>query len=443
MTLPAHRSVASPIQEPPRYASYPTASRFGEDVGAERFDDWLAALPPGAAVALHLHVPFCRRLCRFCCCRTQAVNRLGPLEAYLAALHGEIERAARRLPAGVRVVEVHWLGGSPTILTPAMMRELDRHVRGALPVAKGAGLTAEIEPHGVDAERLEALLGAGLRRARLGLQDFAPRVQRAIDREQDAGRVAATVAALRGRGVAIDADLLYGLPLQDRASVEATCAVVAALAPERVGLVGYAHVPWMAKRQRAICEDSLPGLRARRAQFFAAAAALRRAGYVRCGLDHFARPGDALAEAAAARALRRDLLGYCERAPDAVIGLGAASISRFAQGYVQNVAGTGAYMARIAAGGGAGVRGAALRLEDRVRARAIEMLLCERAVDLGRLVATFGDFARVIEPDLDRAAERFAGRTRRMASGLSVDDDGPLLARAVAHMLDARAARAA
>ncbi len=283
-----------PDAHPPRYLGFPTAARFRPDVGAAQADDWLGALPRGSTLELHVHVPFCLRLCRFCCCRTQAARDAGALAAYVAALGAEASRVAGRLPEGAMVTEMHWFGGSPTILTPTLIRALDARIRAALPLAPGAPLSVEIEPHGVDPARLDALFEAGLTCARLGLQDFDLGVQRAIGREQDPARVAATFAALRARGVSgVAAELLYGLPLQDRASLLATCARLLALAPDRVTLVGYAHMPWMAKRQRSIPEASLPDAAARRDQFVAAVGAIRRAGYARCGVDQFALPGDA------------------------------------------------------------------------------------------------------------------------------------------------------
>lgn len=417
---------------PPRYGCYPTVSRFRPDVADAAFRSWCAALAPGSRLSLSLHVPYCERLCRFCCCRTQAVRSPEPVLAYLAALGTEIERLASLLPSGVCIDRIQWRGGSPTILRPEEIAALATRIRGVLPVAPAPTFEVEIEPHGVAPAKLAALGVAGLTWARIGLQDFDPTVQLAIGRAQDLGRVAATFAGLRARGVSIAVDLLYGLPRQTRDSLVATCADLAQLRPDRVALIAYAHVPWMAKRQQAIPQADLPDASMRRDQFAAAAEALRAAGYVRCGVDLFVEPGDAMF--VAEERLRDGGLGPAGDGSETVIGLGPASVSRFAQGYVQNVAGTGDYVARAAHG--AADRGVALGLEDRVRGRAIEMLLRDLRLDMVRLRSEFGDFVEVLDAAVAAAAERFAAVVAAADGGLILPDDDPALARRVAHLFD-------
>ncbi len=417
----------------PRYGCYPTVSQFRSDVGDAAFRSWCGDLIPGARLALSLHVPYCERLCRFCICRTQAVRTQEPVLAYLAALEAEIERLGRLLPAGVCVDRMQWRGGTPTILRPEGIAALNSRIRRALPVAPALDFEVEIEPHGVETAKFAALAEAGLTWARIGLQDFDPQVQRAIGRDQDRERVTTTFAALRGRGVSIAVDLLYGLPRQTRDSIVATCGELTRLRPDRIALIAYAHVPRMAKRQRAISEADLPDALARRDQFSAAARELRSAGYVRSGVGGFAQADAALCTAA--REASPGVHGAADGEPDAVIGLGAGSISRFVQGYVQNVSGTGAYLARAAHG--AADRGVALGLEDRVRKRAIEMLLCDLRIDMDRLRSEFGDFARVLDRAVAAATERFAVVIRAPDGGLILpDDDDPMLARRVARLFD-------
>jgi oxygen-independent coproporphyrinogen-3 oxidase len=428
----------------PRYICYPTPDRFGPAVGAAQFDDWAAALPPGARIALHIHVPFCSRLCWFCACRTQGVSDTEPVAAYVETLCAEIDRVAAILPDGVSVVAMHWGGGSPTILSPAMIRTLDTRIRDRLPLEDGFEFSVEIEPDSTGTDVMAALADCGLTRAVIGLQDFDPQVQRAIGRAQSPDHLGATFGLLRGLGVEdFSVDVLYGLPRQEEGSLRATCEHVLAVAPARISLSGYAHVPWMAKRQRMIPESSLPGQALRREQFHAAAARLRQAGYAACGVDHFARGGDALSAAAGSGSLRRDLLGYASAPVDAVIGFGAAAISRFPQGLVQNAVQTGGYSAAVAGRRGAGASGIALSLEDRVRGRAIEMLLCDLRLDLARLREEFGDFVRVLDAACAAAAEAFGGLVTRTAEGLMLGGDDPLLARRLARVFDAHAGRGA
>lgn len=439
--------LAAPTEDPtprerlaPRYATYPTASRFRPDVGQPERDAWIAALPPGAALSVRVHVPFCRSLCAFCCCRTQRARSIGPVVAYAGALAAEIERTARLLPRGATLAAVSVAGGTPTILPATAIHALGRALRSLGPLAPGAPFSVEVEPHGVPRGRLDALLGAGMNEAVIGWQDLAHEVQEAVGRELRLDRAAATLARLRAAGVGRFAvEILYGLPRQTAASFAATCAAAAALAPDRIMLTGYAHVPWMAKRQRIIPDANLPGVAARAAQFAAGAAALDDAGYRAVGIDLFVRPGDPLAAAAAAASLRRDLGFWLAGPVDAALGFGAASISRLPQGYVQNVAETGAYVARIAGRGDAAVRGLALGLEDRARGRAIEMLLCERRVDLARLEAAFGDFGRSLGPACETAARRFPEIARLRPEGLDIGAAPPATLREIAGLFDARA----
>ncbi|MBP7242078.1 radical SAM protein [Amaricoccus sp.] len=437
-------TAVAPTEDPPsrerlvpRYATYPTTALFRSDVGSAARAAWTAALPPGVVLSARLHVPFCRRLCAFCCCRTQRARSAGQVTAYARALVTEIERVARRLPNGATLKAVALAGGSPTILPVAAIRALG-HALGALgPLAPGAPFGVEIEPHGVPRRRLDALLGIGMTEAIIGWQDLAPEVQEAVGRELRLDRAAATIADVRAAGAArVAVDILYGLPRQTAASFAATCAAAAALAPDRITLTGYAHVPWMARRQRLIPEANLPAAPERAEHFSAGASVLAAAGYRAVGIDLFVRPGDPLVAAAD---LRRDL-GFWLAAPvDAALGFGAASVSRLPQGYVQNVAETGAYVDRIAAGDDPASRGRALGLEDRVRGRAIEMLLCDRRVDVAELEATFGDFARSVLPACAAAARRFPEVVRLVPDGLDVAPAPPAILREIAGLFDAHA----
>ncbi len=405
----------------PRYTTYPTPAWFHDGVGAAEFDAWAATLRPGTRMAVRLHVPFCRQICWFCACRTQGVRRTHEVTEYLDALLAEIDRTAGRLGSGAVVTSVHWGGGTPTVLTPAEIACLAGRLRDRLPLAADAEFSVEADPRGLDADRLDALAAAGVTRMTLGVQDFASSVQRAIGRIQAAPETASVIAAARTRGIReIGVDLLYGLPRQDTASLAATLAVVIAMRPERITLSGYSHVPWMAKRQRMIAESSLPRAAARLDLCRLAAGMIAASGYVAAGADRFALPG-----------MRRT------DPPEVAIGLGTASISRFPQGYVQNAPRTGDYLARITGGAGAGSRGIALGLEDRIRGRAIEMLLRDFRIDIAALRTEFGDFARVLTPSLNEAVVRFGGLVERREDVLEIVEDGVILARAVACCFDA------
>ncbi|HET9067553.1 MAG TPA: oxygen-independent coproporphyrinogen III oxidase [Amaricoccus sp.] len=417
----------------PRYTSYPTAPNFSPAVRAVAQAEWLGAVDPGVPVSVYLHIPFCERLCWFCACHTQGTKTLAPVEAYVEALEVELGLVAERLPAGVRMGRLHWGGGTPTILPPRLIHRLAAAVRGAIPPAEECDFSVEIDPTLVDRAKIEALAEEGLTRASLGIQDFDPVVQQAIGRLQSYAATRETVEDLRACGVAsLNTDLVYGLPHQSEGRLEATVGQVLTLAPDRVAIFGYAHVPWASKRQRLIDETALPGDGARVRLAGLAAEAFEAAGYRRIGIDHFARPGDGLERAAVAGRLRRNFQGYTDDDCPTLIGLGASSISRFPQGYVHNAAATHDWQRRIAAGELGGARGHVLDAADRVRARAIEMLLCDFRLDFSAL----GPEGETLRAEAAGVAERFGDLVALDAAGLSIRPEGVALARIVASAFD-------
>ncbi len=414
----------------PRYTSYPTAPNFAPAVGADFQAAELRAVDPATPVSVYVHIPFCERLCWFCACHTQGTRSLAPVAAYLDALEAELRLVARRLPAGVRMGRLHWGGGTPTILPPDMIHRLAAAIRAAIAPTPDLDFSVEIDPATVDRDRIRALAAEGMTRASLGIQDFDPLVQQAIGRPQSFEATRRAVDDLRDHGVAsLNADLVYGLPRQTEASLAATVEQVLDLAPDRVAIFGYAHVPWASKRQKLIDEATLPDDLARFQLASRAARDFAAAGFRRIGIDHFARPGDALETAARAGRLRRNFQGYTDDVCPTLIGLGASSISRFPGGYVQNAAATPAWTARIAEGRLAGARGHALSPDDHLRARAIEALLCDFHLDL-----TADDALRPIAAEV---AARFGDLVTLDAAGLAIRPEGIPLARIIASAFDA------
>jgi len=381
----------------PRYTSYPTAPHFGPQVSASDYERWLGALAPGSALSLYLHIPFCDDLCWFCACRTQGAKRYPPVIRYLGFLIREIEMVGARLGKDHPVTHIHWGGGSPTVLRPAEILALARALDAAFPKRGACDVAVEIDPRDMTGAKLDALIEAGLTRASIGVQDFDPAVQQAIGRHQGHAMTRDVVLGLRERGVgSVNIDLLYGLPLQSEDSLTRTIDQVLALSPDRLALFGYAHVPWMAKRQKMIDNDSLPDSAARRAQAAMARRLLTEAGYEAIGIDHFAKPGDALAEAAREGRLKRNFQGYTVDDAAALVAFGASAIGSLPQGYVQNDPTTATYQLAIEAGRLPVKKGIMLNLDDQIRRSAIEQILCGFALDLDGLAKRYGDFVRPI-----------------------------------------------
>jgi oxygen-independent coproporphyrinogen-3 oxidase len=401
----------------PRYTSYPTAPHFSAAVGAAEHAAWLAALPAEEPVSLYLHVPYCREICWYCGCTTRALGRPERAEAYAGLLAREIAIARGHLPARMPLSHLHWGGGTPTVLGDDLFRVMDR-LRDAFVIVPGAELAVEIDPRVLDPAFARALGRAGFTRASLGVQSFEPEVQRAINRVQSFECTAAAVDALRAVGISgINIDLLYGLPHETAASARLTAARVAALRPDRVAVFGYAHLPALLRHQRLIDEAALPGAAERVAQFEAIAEAFCRMGYVPIGLDHFALPGDAMAEAAAAGNLRRNFQGYTTDRAEALLGLGCSAISAFPQGYAQAHARIGAWRDALTAGRLPTARGLRLSAEDRARRAAIEAVMCQGRVDLDALAARLGATAEELAPD--------QARLERLRELGVIDTEGP------------------
>ncbi len=421
----------------PRYTSYPTAPVFSPKVGASQQGVALGALDPAVPVSVYLHIPFCERLCWFCACRTQGVKTLSPVESYIGTLEQELALLRETLPKGLRMGRMHWGGGTPTILPPVLIHRLAQAVKAVIPPAEDWEFSVEIDPTMVDRPKIDALAAEGMNRASIGIQDFDPKVQQAIGRLQPFDITHACVDDLRAAGVrSLNADLVYGLPHQDAARLDDTVSKVLALAPDRIALFGYAHVPWVSKRQKLIDETALPREVERYQLAELAALRFREAGFDTIGIDHFARPDDGLAIAATTGRLRRNFQGYTDDTCPTLIGIGASSISRLPDGYIQNAAATPAYVQRIEAGQLAGARGHILSDDDRLRARAIEMIMCDFRLDLDALQDGFGAAADSLKPTLALVANQFGDLVSVTDSALEIHPAGRALTRLIASAFD-------
>jgi oxygen-independent coproporphyrinogen III oxidase len=243
----------------PRYTSYPPATAFTAGVESDFQRDSLAALDPAVPVSVYIHIPFCERLCWFCACATQGTSTLKPVENYIGVVKAELALLAQQLPAGIRMGQMHWGGGTPTILPPDMIRDLAQAVKAVIPPDDHFSFSVEIDPTLVDDAKIAMLAQMGMTRASIGIQDFAPDVQAAIGRVQSFAATKTCVDSLRAAGItSLNADLVYGLPHQTQAKLADTIAQVRSLDPDRIALFGYAHVPNFSKRQKLIPDAALP-----------------------------------------------------------------------------------------------------------------------------------------------------------------------------------------
>ncbi len=420
----------------PRYTSYPTALKFTPDVGADAYAERLDRVEPYEPLSVYVHVPFCRRLCWYCGCNMRVENDYGRALDYVTALIAEIQAVGRRLKGRGRPVAVHFGGGTPNYLLADDLAAILSVIEGEFGLTDDAQIAIELDPRSLrddDADRLAAL---GFNRMSLGIQDFDLAVQEAINRIQSFDMIEACVGAIRSAGVNdLSFDVLYGLPKQTARSFESTIDKVIALAPDRVSVFGYAHLPAALKNQRMIRDEDLPDGRLRSELVDYADARLCAAGYMRIGFDHYAKPGNPLAEAMREGRLRRNFQGFTDDVADTVIGLGASAIGYIGGLYAQNEKDLRAYGERARRGELTTVRGVRRTDRDEVVAGAIAALLCRFEVDIRPLEAILGPEAR--RRMASRLGELAEERVVALRGGvLQINPDAYALARVAAMALD-------
>jgi oxygen-independent coproporphyrinogen-3 oxidase len=303
----------------------------------------------------------------------------------------ELELLREALPRGIRLSRLHWGGGTPTLLSPELIKKLNDSVREVADFKESYEFSVEIDPNEIDGARLDALTEGGMNRASIGVQDFDPEIQSVIGREQSFDVTRRAVDMIRERGVAsLNADILFGLPYQTRERITETVQKLLSFSPDRVALYGYAHVPWMAKRQQMLPSDALPTPQERLDLYEAARRMFVWDGYEEVGIDHFATPSDGLAVAQRNGMLRRNFQGYTDDTSEVLIGVGASSISRFPQGFAQNASSMSKHTGAIRDGDFSTVRGHVFDGEDRLRSRLIESLMCDFRIDAQEIMQRFG-----------------------------------------------------
>ncbi len=378
----------------PRYTSYPTAPQFHTDF-CQAGQDWLQAesAHSHAPLSLYVHLPFCNDICYYCGCNKIVTRQPGAARAYLDRLEKEIVATAAAVGSRRPVTQMHWGGGTPTYLDGAEITEL-MHVLASNFRLLDKGYreySIEIDPRSVTAGTIPLLKGIGFNRISLGIQDFDPLVQKAINRLQPFATIAPLVESIRTHGFrSLSFDLIYGLPHQDRQSMADTLDKVIALRPDRIACYNYAHLPDRFPSQRAIDRLSLPEPEEKLLLQLLLSHRLTDAGYVHIGMDHYVLPTDELAQAQREGRLRRNFQGYSLHLADDLVGLGVSAISEVGDTYLQNVRDLEQYYARIDAGQVPAERGIRLGAEDRLRRHVIMTLICELRLDTAECGSLFG-----------------------------------------------------
>jgi len=420
----------------PRYTSYPSALHFDAQVSDEDYASRLGEVSLYEPLSLYFYIPFCKRLCWYCGCNMRVENDYARAVRYVDALRREVELVGKKLNGAGRPRSIHFGGGTPNFLKVDEIARILEAVELSLGLTDSTRLAVELDPRLIRDNDIARLVGLGFNRISLGVQDFDPEVQAAINRVQSFDLVEAAVGEMRRYGVDdLSFDLLYGLPKQTVASFASTLAKTIALSPDRVAIFGYAHLPAQLPRQRLIDDALLPPETMRADLSILGDEMLVAAGYVRVGFDHYAKPDNPLARAAIESRLRRNFQGFTDDPAETTIGFGASSISFVGEIYAQNAKTLADYYSRIDQGRLATERGLLLSPRERVVAATIRDLLCRGRADIRPLLQALAPAeANRICANLDRFEEDgvicWEGDTVALAPGART------LARAVAMALD-------
>ena len=364
----------------PRYTSYPTALALNTDIDPQLIE--AAIVGSGDELSLYLHIPFCHKLCYYCGCNKIVTRHQHKADQYLDALAAEMALYAPLL-ANKCINQLHLGGGTPTFLTEAQLSRLMQLLQQNFNINADAEISIEIDPRSCSDNKLAHLRQLGFNRVSFGVQDLDEKVQIAINRVQETELIRHQVALCRELGFgSVNLDLIYGLPFQQPDSFAQTVAEIIRLNPDRISLFSYAHLPERFAAQRKIANSSLPDAPAKLALMQLAIERFVAAGYQFIGMDHFAKPDDALAKAQQAGKLQRNFQGYTTAGQDALIGLGVSSISQVNGVLWQNAKELSSYYQAITQQQSPVERGFALRADDKLRAALISQLICHFELDI-------------------------------------------------------------
>jgi oxygen-independent coproporphyrinogen-3 oxidase len=426
----------------PRYTSYPTADRFVEAFDAQACRYWLGNRNIGGfsrPLSLYVHLPFCDTICYYCACNKIVTRDHGRSAKYVEYLEREAALVAAEMGEDRAVTQLHWGGGTPTFLSDAELAGLMRMLATHFTLAKDGEYSIEVDPRKVTPERVALLAELGFNRISLGVQDFDPAVQRAVNRVQSVTETEGIIRAARLHGFrSVNVDLIYGLPKQTLEGFSRTLEQVIESEPDRIALYSYAHLPTVFKPQRRILDADLPSGEAKLALLAHAIDWLQSQGYVYIGMDHFAKPGDDLAVAQRQGRLTRNFQGYSSSGDADIVGLGVSAIGKLGAAYSQNVKDLDEYYIRLDEGALPVLRGIELSADDIVRRAVIQALACQFEVSKESIsIAHLVDFDRYFAQELAVLAQHEReGLVRLDDEWIAVTPQGRLLVRVLCMVFD-------
>jgi oxygen-independent coproporphyrinogen-3 oxidase len=426
----------------PRYTSYPTALQFSDELTEQHYrDNAVASNASGAPLSLYVHIPFCHALCYYCGCNKIVTRNHARVDRYMEMLHREIAMQSELFDRSRLMTQLHFGGGTPTYLDNEQMNLLMAALRAAFSFDESDEheFSIEVDPRTVDGDRLRHLSDLGFNRLSLGIQDFDPRVQEAVNRMQSEEEVRALVDTARdSRFKSVSFDLIYGLPHQDVDSFNATLDIVIGMRPDRLAVYNYAHLPERFKGQRMINADDIPLPETKLDILHNTIDRLSEQGYIYIGMDHFALPDDDLVIARGDGTLQRNFQGYSTHGECDLVGLGVSSISDIGNVYAQNSVTTMEYEALIEAGHLPIKKGIAVDEDDLIRADVIQELMCYDRVDFGAFGKAHDiDFREYFKSEVGRLDDLAEDELIELADdGVTITPKGRLLLRSVAMVFD-------
>jgi oxygen-independent coproporphyrinogen-3 oxidase len=426
----------------PRYTSYPTAPQFHDGFGPEEYRQVAQATnASGRPLSLYFHIPFCDTICFYCACNKIATKDRSKAAEYLGRVYKELELQGRLFDRSRVVDQLHWGGGTPTFISHGEMRELMDHTRRHFTLRDDdeGEYSIEIDPREATPDTIKVLRGIGFNRMSLGVQDFDPRVQKAVNRIQSVDETMAVMQAARDEGFkSISIDLIYGLPHQSVKSFSGTLERILEVDPDRLSVFNYAHLPEKFMPQRRINEDELPPPQAKLDMMQYIIERLTEAGYVFIGMDHFAKPDDELAVAQRNKTLYRNFQGYSTHAGCDLIGFGVTSIGMVGNTYAQNVRTLEEYYPRLDSGQLPVFRGVELDADDLLRRDVITRLICHFDLSFADVEREHGivftDYFAHELSELD--GMQADGLLVKTGSGITVQPAGRLLIRNICMVFD-------
>jgi oxygen-independent coproporphyrinogen-3 oxidase len=426
----------------PRYTSYPTALQFNENLTADDYrQNAIASNATGKPLSLYVHIPFCHTLCYYCGCNKIVTRNQDRVERYIEMLYREIDMQAGLFDKARKIEQLHFGGGTPTYLDRQQLDDLMAKLRSAFTFDESANreFSIEVDPRTVDADGIQHLASLGFNRLSLGIQDFDPDVQDAVNRRQSTEEVQSLVTAARSSGFeSISFDLIYGLPHQTAASFDTTLGTVIAMRPDRLAVYNYAHLPQRFKGQRMINDEDIPAPEVKLEILHRTIDTLCGSGYEYIGMDHFALPGDELVHARANGTLQRNFQGYSTHRECDLVALGVSAIGSIGNVFAQSAVTTLEYEVLIENGQLPIRKGIAVDDDDLLRAEVIQLLMCYDQL-------SFADFSKQHDVDF---AEYFAAELKRMQplaedglieldqSHILITQKGRLLLRSIAMIFD-------